>query len=512
MLSHCYCLFLTIVLTAVGDDSLKRVTLLTPSIATEQKQCPLNSEELVSDTDQPLVHRQLELKNTEAEGRLMNYYYIISFKDGNYVSLTIPCLSHELYKPVGLEDAVEQIITCQDDGSVFVLIKKDGKFSIEKRITVNSVSSSAAIVTKDDVSTAIYVLTNGNSLTFFSLGLGGFESPFFTSLESCSKWDVSSHSDDTVDSDNKVSLSCPSSNKVFLASGNDGMVTQASNPIDNPSSLVHVRNQRIAVEITTYGVKIHSNNFVDSSPITTPSAIAHVEYSIVDNVVYLLLIALNDVYLIDCSDPLQSEYLQTIGTEVNPIEFNTSYIYNSPPFNLLIYTVPDQDVWAVKVVDFITQKQYPVVNQPWYPLFFDITTETQTTIIPTSTTSIDGRSSATSTMSTVTHESISSSGLVSSSSTLISSMSSRISSSVSPSVNPEIKPTNNDNTSLIASIIVSVILLVAIIVFAVVIGITCFRRGGKNIHSTSSSQQYIDALEETGTFVQETGQGSEQQA
>ncbi len=481
----------------------QRVTPLVTSFVTKLEPTTLSSQDLQDDISrQPLAHRRQEIEGTQNEGIILNHTYVLSFKNNSFLNLSLSCLAYEIYKPVGIENSAQQIITCQDISTVLVVSKNsDGEYSVSERIiTINGDSSSAGIVTIDGVSTAMYILSDDNLLVSYSLGVGGYEIPFFsTSLETCAKWKVSSYSD------SKVVLFCNSSGSVSLVSSDGTLLTPAPITFSNPSSLVYVRNEGMAIEITDYGVKIYLNDFIDSYPIITPSAITQVEYTIVNDIVYFFLVANTNIYIVNCSNPLEDDYIQTIVTEVKTIKFN--YVYNSSPFNLLVYTITNSisKVWPVKTIDFITRIEYPLVNQPWFPLLIDIRTESHPVIIiPTSTTATQSSSNieintSINTVSTSINININ---------TSTSSVSLTSTSSVAPT-NPSVKLTN---ATLIGAIVIVVMIVALTILFFILLGFVLYCKNSKRqtLSSNNTSQTTINtpmSMEETetGRIQAETG-------
>ena len=382
-------------LTAINDEE-RRDTQLVPSHMTKKEPFSLISS---YSSDTKLRRRFISGTGDEVIVNDNVLMLLISYENGTYQNLSLSCLPFELYDQAGdLDPSIAMIITCSGDSTVYVLKNNTNGYSVSEHISPpdNKKSSSSAIVIKNGQSTAIYIEPS-NFLVYHRLGPDGIRTPFFsTDLVACADWHVSSSSD------TKVALHCKTSNKVFLATGSDGSVVDVTSSVNNPDSLKHIRNEHMAIEITSTGATIYQNDFVDIRPIAIPPPmVERVSYAYVDGFLCFLFFSSSSIYLLNTSKPLVDESLEQIVTDEDTlIEYNSSYIFVSPPFNLLSYVVEDK---TVKTIDLVTRQYYPSVTQPWIPLLLDM--RVQVSAITTSTTTTSTTTTSTSSSETAIVES-----------------------------------------------------------------------------------------------------------
>ena len=381
-----YFLILVLNLTAINDEE-RRDTQLVLSHMTKKEPFSLISS---FSSGTKLMRRFISGTGDEVIVNDNVLMLLISYENGTYQNLPLSCLPFELYDQVDLDPSIAMIITCYGDSTVYVLKNNTNGYSVSEHISPpdSKQYSSSAIVIKNGQSTAIYIGPS-NFLFYYGLGINGIPLPFNLISSPCADWHVSSSSDE------KVALHCKTSNKVFLATGSDGSVVDVTSSVNNPDSLKHIHNERMAIEITSTGATIYQNDFFDIHPIAIPSPmVERVSYAYVDGFLCFLFFSSSSIYLLNTSKPLVDESLEQIVTDEDTlIEYNSSYIFISPSFNSLSYVVEDSGFWTVKTIDIVTRQYYPSVTQPWIPLMLDM--RVQVSAITTSTTTTSTSSSET---------------------------------------------------------------------------------------------------------------------
>ena len=240
------------VLLAVGEKNIRETKLTQNPTTDVHTGAGLGILQSLEGNRMPQPHRRRMISGTNHEGILRGSHYIVSDKNGSFSNISIPCEGKELYDPVGLIiPSIRQLITCKEDSTVLVVVLFNAEYRVEEHFVseFDDEASNVAIVTKDDDSTAVYVVEG--YLMYASLDSSNEEVPLaaLSSECQCDNWELLSYSD------THIALLCSSSKILCLASGIDGQTEKKLDGIANPDLLMTVRNKGIVVEVTDYGLK-----------------------------------------------------------------------------------------------------------------------------------------------------------------------------------------------------------------------------------------------------------------